>query len=258
MPQKFPVGTVPTTVAACQPAGAYTVEIPLLAEGTTKAGDKLKYDSNSGFRILSGELEGFALFDTNAFIVGLLDGDGQLADPEDWAKPRGGGILFNNMMYSAGVPESDDPDEMCAAAEGRQVGLIVRVEKDATGSYPDKNRFVQFFPLKDRSPNGTGPARLVGPAHAGAAQAAAPRPAPAAPARVVVPPRSAPAPAPQAARPSATGRNALIACTQCSPSQDIPRAKWGFHVNQHDQTEDAAARAGIEPPAYVPLEAEPA
>lgn len=206
----------------------YRVVLPLFEEGRTNDESKLKYDSNLGLRIVGVEkmldkryldehyggdesaLVGMSIFAHNDFIIGLLDqpgpvsAGGQLADPDDWTRTGGGrgGPLFNNMIEAAGV-EGDDVDDICAQMEGREVIVAVRIEKDQSGTYPDKNRLVKFYPVPQE------PAKPAPrPAAAAPAPAARPAPAPsaarnvAAAARPAPTPASRPAPAP-AARPAA-------------------------------------------------------
>lgn len=244
MAQTFPRGAKfadPVTFGAVPGLGSlYRVELPRFEEGRTNDQSKLKYSSNLGLRIVAVEkindqrylddhfggdaaaLVGMSISAQNDFIIGAVDADGQLADPEDWLKTGGGrgGPLFNNMIEASGGVESDDMDEICEALEGRRVIVAVRIEADPNKVYPDKNRIMKFYPAPE----------LMKPA-ARPAPAAAARPAPApSPSRAVAtaarpaaaPARPAPAPA---ARPAAkpSGRPPVV-CEICV-SDGVPEAE---------------------------------
>lgn len=228
----------------------YRVVLPLFEEGRTNDQSKLKYDSNLGLRIVGVEkmldkryldehyggdesaLIGMSIFAHNDFIIGLVDGDGQLADPDDWTRTGGGrgGPLFNNMIEAAGV-EGDDVDDICAQMEGREVIVAVRIERDPAGTYPDKNRLVKFYPVAQEpvkpAPRPAAPAPAARPAPAPSAArgvAAAARPAPAPAPR----PAAAPAARPAAARPAPAATAAqLYPCDICV-SDGVPEAEAMF------------------------------
>lgn len=261
MGQSYPRGAKfgDPLVFGAVPAGFYSVTLPLMAEGRTKAEDKLKYDSSTGFHINAvkkitdkrylddkwggdeGALVGMSIFAGNDFIVGLLDqpgpvdAGGQLADPDDWLKSPGG-KLFNNMLESSMVDATDDADENCALMEGREVVVQVRVERDQTETYPDKNRIVKFFPIEaERSaPRASAPARPAPLARPASAAAARPAPAPARPAAVA---RPAAAPA----RPAAPARAAIsnpVTCDVCesegktAEESVVERSQFAKHLRE--------------------------
>lgn len=231
MAQRFPVGTVPTEPTSCVPAGSYRVSVPLMAEGTTKAGDKLKYDSSLGFQIIEGEHAGAAVRDTNAFIIGAIDANGELADPEDWKKL--GGTRLNNLIHAAGGEEAEDVDAMLAGIEGHEVIVYVSVEKDVNGTYPDKNRIARFYPVPDAAPKiapkpvPTAQPRPTLPASRPGQVSASPRGAngEVLPKRVV-----ATKPEPPIAATSAVA----YPCPECEPRNDVPRRKYGQHLALHE------------------------
>jgi hypothetical protein len=265
MPQPYPRGArfPDPVVFGAVPGGLYRVTLPLFVEGRTKAEDKLKYDSSTGLHIEAVEritdqrslaekwggdpdaLIGMSIFTPNDFIIGLLDqpgpvdAGGQLADPDDWLKTGQGrgGPLFNNMIEASGIDATDDADENCALMEGRQVLVQVRVEKDETGTYPDKNRIVKFFPVKEASK----PAPVARPAPAAARPAAvAPRPAPT-PARPVAPAARPVAPAARPAAPSrvaapARATEPAVVCDVCESegkgSIEVPRSGFAKHLRE--------------------------
>lgn len=250
MPQRFPVGTVPTEPqSAAVPTGPYRVLLPRLQESTTKDGGKLKYTAGIGFQIIEGELSGTALLNHaptfNDMVIGAIDNNGELMDPEDWKKQ--GGVLLNNMLHAAGVIEQEDVEAMLDEAEGREVIMTVRVEKDTKNDppYPDKNRIVRFYPVPDAAPK-------IAPKPVPAAQ---PRPTlPASrPGQVSARVAASAAPANGPAKPTAAPAKAeAYPCAECEPRNDIPRRAFAKHLALH---ESFAAWPEDKRPRFIPADA---
>lgn len=166
------------------------------------------------------------------FVIGTQD-DPNADDPQTWANSVGARIL-KRALRAAQVPLEDDLDAVLMTAAGQHVVIAVSVETETEGPYAgrQRNRISGWYSPGEREPaldgdTPTAPART-------ATKPTSSTPAPEPVNKVVRPPaRSAPKSAPKPAVKAAVA--STIECALCQPPQQVPRAQYATHVQQHDE-----------------------
>lgn len=226
------------------PDGAYHVKIAELGEETMK-GDNPKLMYRAEFRIV--EPKAFANMPKYENFVWGTDDDPNADDPET-SKKSVGARRMKSMLKAAQVQFVPDMDELCAAAVGNELIIMItqkkepETKKNRITGVEEPNQYAgqirdnisAFHQLGAVETNGT-------QAPKAATRPAAPRPAAGAAPKPLAKPAAAPKPAPKAAGGGVATKTKAAETVKCTVAYDdgsvcgevVPKSQYGAHVQAH-------------------------